>query len=339
MASFVKKHIKLLITIALIIAGILLYYFVISPTQASKVDTATVKRGTLEEKLTISGQIAAEEHAILQFQTGGQLAWVGVKVGDYVTKYQSIASLDQRQIQKTLQKYLNLYLSNRQDFDQTKDDNKDKVLTDALKRTLIKSQTSLDNTVLDLEINDLAKQFGSLWTPIEGIVVRVDTPYAGVNIVSPALAQFEVVNPNTIHFVAQADQTEVINFQQGQKGKLSLDAFPDKTIVGNIKEIAFTPAANQTSTVYDVKFIFPVENLQNKYKLSMTGDLTFVTGKKENVLYLPGKFVKNDNGKKVVTVRKNGKDEKVPVKTGLETDSDIEIKSGVGVGQIVVDIK
>lgn len=336
MMPFVKNHKKLLIIITLILVAIAVYFFVIAPTQGPKVESAKVKRGTLEEKLTISGEIAAEQHAILQFQTAGHLSWVGVREGDSVKKFQTLASLDQRQIQKTLQKYLNLYLSNRQDFDQTQDDNKNQVISDAIKRTLVQSQTSLDNTVLDVEINDLAKQFANLWTPIEGIVVRVDTPYAGVNIVSPALAQFEVVNPKTIYFIAQAEQTEITMLKEGDSGELSLDAYIDKFQKGTIKNIAFTPTANQTSTVYDVKFTFPVDNSKYEYKLGMTGDLSFTTSRRENVLYLPSKYVKSDGSKKYVTVKSGNSEKKINVTTGLETDTNTEIKSGLNEGEMII---
>lgn len=300
------------------------------PQRVKKMATTTVKRGDLAETLTISGKINAGEDVVLRFQTSGLLTWVGVKEGDQVKKYQGIASLDQRELQKNLTKYLQTYNKTRNDFEDTKDTYKSAVITDSIKRILENSQFDLNSSVLDVEIKDLALKFANLWTPIEGIVVRAESPVAGVNI-TPSQAEFEIINPAGIYFSAAADQTEVTKLSASQEGILKLDAFPDQEISGSITNISFTPDTSETGTVYDVKFIFPKDNAYSRYRLGMTGDLTFILNKKTNVLYLPIKFVKSESGNKYVNLLNN----KTKVTTGLETDSDIEITSGLTDGQIV----
>lgn len=56
--------------------------------QGGKDDTekAMVLRGEVVEELILTGQIKAEEHASLVFQTAGEVAWVGAKEGDWVKK-------------------------------------------------------------------------------------------------------------------------------------------------------------------------------------------------------------------------------------------------------------
>ena len=76
----------------------------------------TVEKGPLQVVLSSSGTVMAENKADLTFQTGGRLSWVGVKKGDRVRKWQGIASLDQRTVQKNLEKELNDYLKTRWDF-------------------------------------------------------------------------------------------------------------------------------------------------------------------------------------------------------------------------------
>lgn len=338
MFGFIKKRFKLLIFIVIVflIAGYSYNNFAGSQ-QNKKTESAKVKRGTLKEELTISGTIDAEEKVTLRFQTSGRLVWVGVKEGDYVKKYQGIAALDQRELKKELEKELNDYLAYRWDFEQeTRDDYKDKVITDAIKRIKEKAQFDLNTSVLDVEIQNLAVEFANLWTPIEGIVTRVSSLYAGVNI-TPSQAEFEIVNPKTVYFSALADQTEVTKLYDGLVGELVLDAYPEVTISGNIKNISFIPKAGETGTVYLVKFIFSEDNSNYKYRLGMGGDLTFVLKEKEDVLYLPNKFVKSENGKKYVKVGKDGKTEKVFVETGMETDTNIEITSGITVGATIYD--
>jgi macrolide-specific efflux system membrane fusion protein len=65
-----------------------------------------------------SGKTKADTSAELKFQTSGKLAWVNVKEGDAVEAYQAIAGLDPREVQKTLEKALRDYSSERNDFEE-----------------------------------------------------------------------------------------------------------------------------------------------------------------------------------------------------------------------------
>lgn len=332
-----KKRTKIIIALIIVlIIAFILYKNSIASKNKKKTEQFTVKRGDLKKELTISGKIEADENISLKFQTSGKLTWLGAAEGDYVKKYQVIATIDQRAIKKTLDKYLNTYLKYRWDFDQTNENYKDKAMTDAMKRIVDQSQFDLNNAVSDVEIQNLSVEFSRLVTPIEGIVVKLYSPYAGVNIISTQTIA-EIINPKTIYFSASADQTEVISLKEGMKGKLVLDSYPDKTTNGYIKNISFIPKTDEVGTVYSIKFIFPDGNSNFVYKIGMTGDLVFTTDKKNNVLYLPIKFVNTENDKNYVNIKENGKFKKKYVTTGLETDDDIEITAGLLEGNIVYD--
>lgn len=336
MFSFIKRRFKLILIIAILaFVGVFGYQRFILAKKNDKIESAKVKRGPLEESLIISGTIEAEEKATLRFKTSGNLTWVGVKEGDYVKKYQGIASLDKRKLQKTLEKELNDYMDERWDFEQTtKDDYKDQAVTNAIKRILEKAQFDLNNTILDVEIQDLAVEYANLWTPIEGVVTYVEAPFAGVNITATQ-AEFEIVNPKTVYFSALADQTEVTKLHEGLTGELILDSYLDKELNGVIKTISFNPKSGETGTVYAVKFLFDDDNSDYKYRLGMTGDLNFIIQRKENILYLPAKFIKTKNGRNYVKVIKQEKEEKVYIETGMETDDEVEIVKGLEKGDVV----
>jgi len=103
-----------------------------------KAQTAEVKKGNLEKYLIFAGKIDAQNFAVLHFQTSGQLAWLGVKEGDRVNKWQAVASLDKESLKKTLQKEMNDYLTSRWNFEDTQDQYKEtkerKLITEEIKR-------------------------------------------------------------------------------------------------------------------------------------------------------------------------------------------------------------
>ena len=300
-----------------------------------KEKTYKVVRQDIVDALELSGGLDAQEKVTLKFQTSGLLTWVGVKEGDTVKKYQTIASLDKRELQNSMTQYLNTYSKARNDFEQAQSDNKDwqtngmtDVAREAIKRTLSSEQMDLNNSVLALEAKDLALKFSSLYTPIAGIVTKIDSPLAGQNI-TPTTATFEVINPKTLYFSALADQTEVTKFVVGQKGVVSLDAFPDKKLETMVSSVAFTPKTGNTGTVYEIKMSLDASSSAQGLKMGMTGDVSFTFGEKKQVLAVPEKYVKEKVGKKYVTVMENGKNKDVFVETGYEADNMIEIVSGL----------
>ncbi len=328
------KYFFILGSVILIIGTFFFKNYRKSQAKREKKTTYKVKKQNLKETLTLSGEIDAEEKVTLRFQTSGRLAWVGVKEGDYVKKYQGVASLDKKELKKNLRKYLNTFLKNRWDLDQTRDDYKDTALTDEMKRIIDKSQFDLNNSIIDVELKDLALKYSYLYSPIKGLVTKVESPFAGVNI-TPAQAEFEIVNPQTVYLSVSADQTEVTRLKKGTKGIIILDSYPNKQINGIIKKISFAPKSGATGTVYDVKVSFNLDNSDYKYRLGMTGDFDIITKNEPNVLAIPLKYIHTEDSQKYIYKLKRGKKEKQIVKLGKEIDSYVEIKKGLKENDII----
>ena len=284
----------------------------------------------------MSGEINAEEKATAKFQTSGMLTWVGVKEGDYVKKYQALASLDKRELEKNLKKYLNTFLDSRWDLDQQRADYKDKAITDAMKRILDQAQFDLDNVIIDVEIKDIALKFANLTSPIDGIVTRVGTPYAGINITATN-AEFDIVNPKTVYFSANAEQGDVVNLKKGMRAEIILDPYPDKKLTGDVYFIGFIPKTGETGVVYDIKLKLNDNNNDYKYKIGMTGDVNFLLHEKKDILAVSNNYVKSQNGKKYVWQIKKGKKVKQFISIGEEIEGSIEIISGLQEGDIIYD--
>ena len=320
----------------IILLILVLYQRDFSQIKSSKEKTTyKVKRQTIKEELSLSGEIEAEEHVTLRFQSSGRLSWVGVKEGDYVKKYQGVASLDQREVQQNLKKYLNTFVNERLDYDQELQDAQIKytggLSEDARRealRVLEKAQYDLNNAIIDVELKNLAIEYSYLASPIEGIVIRVGSPYAGVNI-TPAQAEIEIVNPNTIYFSVAADQTEVVKLKEGKKGNIVFDAYPDDQIKSEVDKISFIPKEGETGTVYEVKMYFDYDNSDYKYRVGMTGDVDFLLRQRKNILAIPALFIKSDKGKKYVYKFENNKKIKTYITLGDEIDEVVVVDSGL----------
>lgn len=337
--SFLKKKRYVLLIVAVLLVGVYIVYKMTAPPSFPADKTYVVKKKNITDSLSLSGTVDAEEKADMQFQTSGMLTWVGVKVGDRIAKGQGVASLDQRLLKKQFEKTLNTYNKVRRSFDQTNDDDKNYVyekpeVGDKLKRLIETAQFDLNNSVLDVELSNLSAQYSYLTSPVAGIVTRVDTPNAGVN-VTPA-STFEVINPDTVYFSALVDQTDVGKINEGKDAKISLDAFPDETLHGTIKSIAFTPKPGETGTVYETKVVFTDADV-NKFRLGMTGDANVVLTEKKNALVIPIRFIKTVGDDDFVQKKEGNAVKQVKITTGDETEGDIEVTNGLKEGDTIYE--
>ena len=325
---------------------IVIVFFAINNFNKSKQEESllkerfTVATKSLESTLSLSGTVDAEEKAILQFATSGKLAWVGVKEGDRVEKWQALASLDQQELQQNLRKKLYDFSDTRWDYDQFRDDNKSQetnqsnlYLTDKLTRLAQQAQFGLEKTIIDVELAQLSIDFSTLVSPIGGIVTSIDQPLAGINI-TPATARFEVINPDTLYLKVVVDQQDVVDLKKGMKARIVFDSFANKTYPAEIYYLSFTPAEGEESS-YLVKFSLP-DSVKSKLRLGMAAEINLITGRKNSTTVVPFMAITQDGAKSYVTVEKaNQKLQKKRVYTGLESDEYIEVTEGLVPGEVV----
>jgi len=255
-----------------------------------------------------------------------------------VKKGQAIASLDQRELKKRLEKELNDYLTVRWNFEQTHEDYKEykdnATLTDEMKRILEKAQFGLSNAVINVELADLAIKYATITTPIAGLVTHIDTPLAGINI-TPATATFDIVNPNSVYFEARIDELEIGKIKEGQTVILTLDSYPEKNFAGEITAIDFAASTVGGSKVFLTKISLP-QNSDRQFRLGMGGDAEIILNEKENVLAIPTDALIKREKNFVWVVDNEGKARKKEVEVGLVTDEAVEIVSGLEEGTEIV---
>lgn len=332
---FKKGWFLFLLVILLIFSG----YFYWQRQQKTRkgVETYQITRKDLQQTVTASGKITAENQVTLRFQATGFLNWVGVKKGDPVKQWQAIASINQKELEKSLKKELLDYMNERWDLEQTRANYQDKsydaATLETIRRTKDKAQFDLDSTVLDVEIADIAKKFAVLVTPIAGIVTEATDEQPGVNI-SLLNTKYVIVDPDSLRFTAEVEELDINLIQKGLPATLDLDAFPDKPLSTQVDTIDFTATETVSgSTAYNVYLPLPVGN---DYRLDMNGNVSIIVDQKNNVLAIPIQAVIVTQDKKEVTVLKDKKKEKREIKTGLETEDYYEVTEGLNEGEIIV---
>lgn len=348
-----KKHWKLVLIILLILGG---GGKIISQQQAkNKPQLTFIKpvRENIIKTLEVSGQIDAKQKAVLRFIAGGKITYLGVNEGDWVNKWQTIAVIDQRDLQKRLQQDLNNYMKERWDWEQLSDDTKDRWLPKDEQREKDKSHWDLENEVFDVEIRDIAISNTIMSAPFSGILIKSPVQTTGVNLLSADY--FELIDPSSLYFSAQIDEEDIAQIKLGQTGRLILDAYPSQEIITQISYIAYQAKQTTSGTIFEIDFpinlsaaqTIPIPNKQtsatnqqtdtrlyqqliNQYRLGMNGDIKIELAYKENVLTIPLLSTKERDDKFYVDIKINeATTEEREIKVGLETDEKVEIISGL----------
>lgn len=333
MFTWLKSH-KLILV--LIVALLIFFGYRYHASRQITYSEYVVASQNLNDTLELSGKIKAISSATLRFPAGGLVTYLGAKEGEPVKKWQTLASIDTRQLQKTLEQKLNLYVIQRGTFDQTIDDNDNSVpggdLARTLDRLLAKNQYQLDNTVKDVEYLDLSLQLSRLSSPIAGILVQA--PISTPNVQVLASDAWIVVDPATLYFSADLDETDLSRISLGQKVLLNLDAYPDKQIESTISTLAYSPKETSTGTTYEIKILLSGDDA--KYlRLGLNGTAQIILSEHQGVPTLSLSALHTKNGESFTYIKDGNKYTEQLVQTGIESSGTAEILSGLGVGDHV----
>lgn len=298
-------------------------------------ETMAVKKTTITQKVTASGEIKSEDEVELKFPVSGKLTYLAVKKNDRVKKWGYIGSLDKEELQKKITKALRDYSKERNDFDEDSQVTyKDKIITDTIKRILEKNQWDLDKAVLDVELADITKKNTDLYSPIAGVVTKVHT-HEGTSVINTTPI-VTIADPDKMVFIAKIGEADIANVAIGQEAIVTLDAFEGKEFKGKIAEIdyAATTSTNGGGKTYQVKIA--LDNL-NKVKLDMSGDVEIVAVSHQDALVIPRVAVQEKNDQKYVEVQQEKNLVQKEVTTGIKGSGGVlEVLSGITEGEKVV---
>ncbi len=331
------KKIKQLLSLAkkfwwviliLVIAGLVAWSWW-SGKQKTKAELELVnpQARDLVQTVDFSGRVDAKERVGLHFGVTGKLVYLGAESGDTVKKWQTIASLDQRSLQKQLDKTLSFYETQRWTYEEQEDGREYRWLDESEQRTADQDQQALDRSVMDVELQYLAFEGYSLTAPFAGILVQAPHNVTGVQ-VNPTDV-WELINPETLYFRVWVDETEIEEVKVGQQGLIKLDAYPDREYRGEVAKISYQTVDTAEGAVFMVEIKFLDEVNIEEVRAGLNGEVQLLKDDRQGVLSIPVDALLSKNGDVYVEVWNQGQREEKIVELGLETQDYVEIVSGL----------
>jgi HlyD family secretion protein len=288
---------KIYVLIPIIVAVLVLLYLLLGAkgkNAQGEYVTTDVTKGNISIIVTATGTLEAVTTVQVGSQVSGTISALYADFNDQVKKGQILAQLDptflQAQVaqsQADLEKSKASMDLNKKEYERS---------LSLFDKKLI-SQSDLDLAYTNYELAqadersseaslDRAKtnlSYATIYSPIDGVVISRDVDVGqtvAASLSAPTL--FTIANDLKVMQVdASIDEADIGNIQDGQVVSFTVDAYPDSTFQGTVKQVRLSPVIVQNVVTYDV--IISVNNPNMLLKPGMTANVTIIVDHRENV--------------------------------------------------------
>ncbi len=290
--------ISVIVFVPLIIAG----YFLLNKENGVSImwETKAVERGDMEISITATGTLEAVKEVEVGTQVSGIISVIYVDFNSKVRRGQVIARLDTTTLASQVYDSRANYTRKKIMVDQAQrnlnraDDlyrekvmaqvEYDKVLDDfeTAKSNLLSADAQLERAKINLS-------YATIISPIDGVIIsrnveQGQTVASSFN--SPTL--FNIVNDLTkMQVEASIDEADIGQIEEGQKVSFMVDAYPDDTFSGVVRQKRLKPEIVSNVVTYIV--IVDVPNPDLKLMPGMTASITVLIDERRGVLKIPSR--------------------------------------------------
>lgn len=318
-----------------------------------QVKTAEATLGDITQSISYAGSIDAPRRVKVGSKIAGRVAAVLFDELDEVHAGQVLIKLEdaelkaqERQAQEALnQAQINLVTSEKNAARVRELFNKGFASTEQLEtaqqaydlgKALVKQNQA--------NLSFIRAQLGStaITAPLDGIIISknvtvgeiVAGPLGGGNFSVPT-PMAEVADMRDLEVHADVDEVDISKVHLEQEAQITVDAYPDKTFKGVVREIAAaTVSRRDVGITYRVKV--HITNPAKILKLGMTANVDFLLENRGQILTVPKSAILIQGEEQIVLSIKDQRVFQRTVETGMEGEESIEIVSGLRPGEQVV---
>jgi HlyD family secretion protein len=376
------------VVILLVVAGLVAANLQKSKANVTEVNVEKTKTGRLVETVSGTGRMQPEVQVKISANVSARILELTVKEGNWVKKGDLLVRLDRTRYEALSDQAVSGQKSAEAGLAKARSDlTRVKELTgrgmasqadlEAAEAQFQFQSAQLEQAQAGLKQaqDDLSKT--SIYSPMDGIVSLVNKEVGEIALG----AQFQedvilvVADLTKMEVLIEIDENDIVNVVLKDTAKVKIDAYPDTSFKGEVREIAHTATTRGLGTPEELtNFQVKIAMLEVPEKLrpGMSATADVFTEVRDSTLHIPiqavvlrepGNKPKPGKGKKkeakeavqtasadtvkdadkskekpieVVFKISGGIAHKIPVKTGISSDSDIEILSGLALGDSVV---
>ena len=357
-----KKTFKILgiVLVVALFVGTFVFLYQKSRPKAQHFEVIEVKRADIRRSTIVTGTIEPRVEVDVKPQISGIVAEIFKEAGQTVQKGELIARIkvvpDMAQLNSAENRVKLAQLSSQQalrDFERTKTLYDQKLVSaeefEKAQLALRQQREELANAKDALKIvkegvsNSMAGNSTTLVrSTIDGTIldipVKVGNSVTMSNTFNDGTTIATVANMNDLLFKGNIDETEVAKLRNGMELGITVGAVTDVRLTARLEFVAPKVSSGTTGNQFEIKGAL----LQSKgvtLRAGYSANAEIILDARSQVLSLPESAVKFEGGKAVVYVQTGDKDantfERRVVQTGLSDGVNIEIRSGLRIGEKV----
>ena len=325
-------------------------------------ETAKVERATISNSVTATGTIEPVNKVEVGTQVSGIISKIYVDYNSIVKKGQVIAELDKINLESELASAKANLASSKSELDYQETNYKrmkalhDKgfISDDDFDIADLSYKKAKEAYLVQLQTVQKAQTnlgYATITSPIDGVVLSKDVEEGqtvAASFSTPTL--FTIARDHTdMQVVANVDEADIGNVRDGQRVTFTVDAFPDDTFEGRVKQVRQQGEEESNVVTYEVVISAPNNDL--KLKPQLTANVNIYTEEIENVVSVPAKALRFSPSKEMMNDGEKIKDcnatnklwikeanilKAYPVKTGITNGIRTQILEGVKEGTAVI---
>ena len=312
------KQKSLLIAAAIVLLAAVGWWFF---GRGPEVSAAAAARGTAVEIVYATGGVEPVRWAKVASFIRDRIVELCDCEGQTVAKGDVLARLDDRQVRAGLKE-----LKAREEFLQREMSRVSELITRGAATTQAHERAAMDLRTVQGLISVQTEKIAdyTIVAPMDGVVLRRDGEIGEIAEVGQIL--FRVGVPKPLQVVAEVNEEDIPRVALGQTVLFRTDAFPDRQLEGQVREI--TPMGDVNAKTYRVKIALPDDT---PLKPGMSVEANIVTREKPNALLIPADAVQGN----AVFVLDGATVRKRDIKIGIRGTRELEVLSGLADGERV----
>lgn len=340
-----RKIIFISLIVVLATAGGWYYWSSDSGSEKIEYRIEKVTKGEIQVVVTATGTLSAVRTVQVGSQVSGILSKINVDFNDKVTKGMIVAQIDPtfleasvRDAQASLQRARAQLNKSKRSYERIKSLMKKDLASeadyDAALTEYESSQAGYKQTEAQLERAKINLRYATIKSPIDGVVISraVDVGQTvAASLSAPTL--FTIANDLTkMQVQTSVDEADIGKVQNDQEVTFTVDAYPEQTFKGKVRQVRLSPKVEQNVVNYTV--IIDVPNEELKLMPGMTATVTIMINKKEDVIKVPTLALRfNPPESEIDTVRTVSVPQKGRDSARTERWRGMREGSGMGMGQ------
>ena len=291
-----------------------------------EVSARVISPQLLTDEIPIIGRLVPDEEVQLSFETSGKITEIHFEEGSHVKKGTLLAKVNDSQLQAQLARLeAQVPLAQERVYRQSTLLQRDAVSKEALE--IVKTELATLNA--DIEKTKAQIEQTELRAPFDGVIGLRQVSVGAYASPSTVIAKLTSVTPIKIEF----------SVPERYAGEVKKGTGLEFTVDGKLNAFKAQVYATEASLDAETHTLLVRALYPNERRELLSGQYAGIRLKQkkiEDAIAIPSEAIVPEMGKSKVFVYRGGKAEPVDVVTGIRTDSEIQIVSGLQIGDTIL---